>query len=207
MNRKMTLLLLAAVTAILPAVAVADVMVTGTITLESYHHHTAFELQPGPNYGAANSTNSIGWIAGTGETMGTIDLQGSLYVQTEMINVLDLNFTVSNPAAPASFMGLYLNVSSSTFNSGTIMVISDYQVSFAGMEATPVTSYSAGDPSIGMSVASPHDSIVAVDLSQNPHLVITSFVPTQTLYISFILPPGYYAGSSAILTGQFVALA
>ncbi len=207
MNRKMTLLLLAAVTAILPAVAVADVLVTGTITLESYHHHTAFELQPGPNYWAANSTNSIGWTMASGNTMGTIDLQGSYYVQTEMINVLDLNFTVSNPAAPASFMALYLNISSSSFNPGTIMVISDYQVSFAGMEATPVTSYSAGDPSIALSVGSPHDNIVAVDLSQNPHLVITSFVPAQTLYISFILPPGYYAGDSAILTGQFVALA
>jgi hypothetical protein len=207
MNRKMTLLLLAAVTAILPAVAVADVLVTGTITLESYQHHTAFELQPGPNYGAANSTNSIGWIASTGNTMGTIDLQGSYYVQTEMVNVLDLNFTISNPAAPASFMGLYLNVSSSTFNSGTIMVISDYQLNFAALESTPVTSYSAGDPSIGLSVASPHTNAVAVDLSQNPHLLITSFVPAQTLYISFILPPGYYAGSSAMLTGQFVALA
>lgn len=210
MNRKMTLLLLAAVTAILPAVAVADVLVTGTITLESYHHHTAFELQPGPNYAAANSTNSIGWTSDALSAqglMGMVDLEGSLYVQTEMVNVLDLNFTVSNPAAPASFMGLYLNVSSSTFIPGTIMVISDYQVTFAGMEATPVTPYSAGDPSIGLSVAAPHTNIVAVDLSQNPHLLITSFAPAQTLYISFILPPGIYAGSSAMLTGQFVALA
>ncbi len=210
MNRKMTLLLLATVTAILPAVAVADVLVTGTLTLESYHHHTAFEFQPGPNYGAANSTNSIGWIAQPESTqgiMGTVDLEGSLYVQTEMINVLDLNFTLSNPAAPASFMGLYLNVSSSTFIPGTIMVISDYQVTFAGMEATPVTSYSVGDPAIALSVGSPHTNIVAVDLSQNPHLLITSFAPGQTLYISFILPPGYYAGSSAILTGQFEAFA
>lgn len=206
MNRKMTLLLLAAVTAILPSVAVADVIVTGSITLESFHHHTAFELQPGPNYYAANSTNSIGWTPASGNTMGAIDLQGSVYVQTEMINVLDLNFTISNPAAPANFMGLYLNVSSSSFNPGTEMIISDYQVSFSGIESTPVTSYSAGDPPIALSVASPHDNVVAIDLSQNPHVVITSFAPGQTLYISFILPPGLYAGSSAILTGQFVAL-
>ena len=207
MNRKMTLLLMAAVITILPAVAVADVMISGQLTLESFHHHTAFELQPGPNYAAANSTNSIGWIAATGNTMGQIDLEGSLHVQTEMVNVLDLNFTVSNPAAPATFMGLYLNVSSSSFIPGTIMVISDYQVSFSTIESTPVTAYSPGDPSIALSVGSPHTNIVAVDLSQNPHLLITSFSPAQTLYISFILPPGMYAGSSAILTGQFVALA
>lgn len=206
MNKKLTLLLVAAVTAILPAVAVADVLVTGQLTLESYHHHTAFELQPGPNYGAANSTNSIGWMPLQGTTMGQLDLEGSYYVQTEMINVLDLNFTLSNPAAPASFMGLYLNVSSSTFSSGTVMVISDFAISFSVLESTPVTHYSAGDPSISLSVGSPHTNIVAVDLSENPHLLVTSFTPGQTLYVGFILPPGYYAGSSAILTGQFVAV-
>lgn len=207
MNKKVTLLLIAAVTAILPAVAVADVLVTGQITLESFHHHTAFEFQPGPNYLAANSTDSLGWIPAQGQTMGQIDLEGSYYVQTEMINVLDLNFTVSNPAAPASFMGLYLNVSSSTFMPGTIMVISDYQITFSSLESTPVTHYSPGDPSISLTVGSPHTNIVALDLSENPHLLITSFAPAQTLYISFMLPPGYYAGSSAMLTGQFVATA
>lgn len=207
MNKKMTLLLIAAVTAILPAVAVADVLITGQVTLESFQHHTAFEFQPGPNYVAANSTNSIGWMAAQGATMGQIDLEGSYYVQTEMVNVLDLNFTVSNPAAPASFMGLYLNVSSSSFPVGTVMLISDYQVSFATLQSTPVTHYSAGDPSIAFNAAAPYTTALAVDLSENPHLLVTGFTPTQTLYISFLLPPGYYAGSSAILTGQFVALA
>lgn len=206
MNRKMTLLLIATVTAILPAVAVADVLVTGQFTLESYHHHTAFELQPGPNYWAANTTNSIGWTAQQGNTMGTIDLQGSELVQTEMINVLDLNFTVSNPAAPASFMGLYLNVSSSTFPVGTVMVISTSALSFALLETTSVTHYATGDPSIAINAGS-LSTVIAVDLSENPHMLVTSFVPTQTLYISYILPPGTYAGSSAMLTGQFVALA
>lgn len=202
MNRKLTLLLIAAVTTILPAVAVADVMITGQISLESMHHHTAFEFQPGPNYGAANHTNSIGWMSSDGNTMGMLDLQGSLYVSTEMVNVIDLNITVSNAAAPASFMGLYLNISSSTFPAGTIMVISTSMIGFATLTGTAVTHY-AGTP-IPVDATS-LSTVVAVDLSENPHMVITGFSPTQTFYLGFILPPGYYAGDGAMLTGQFVA--
>lgn len=206
MNKKIALIMIAAVAVLLPAVAVADVMVSGQIALESFHHHNAFRFQPGPNYQAANSTNSIGWISSTDGTMGTIDLEGSYYVQTEMINVIDLNFALSNPAAPATFMGLYLNISSSDFPSGTIMAISTSQISFNILESTAVTQYTAGNSPISVNAASP-STVVAVDLSQNPHLLITGFVPTQTLYISFVLPPGMYAGDSAMLTGQFVALA
>lgn len=206
MNKKIVLLMIAAVTAILPAVAVADVLVTGQLTLESFQHHTAFRFQAGPNYYAANSTNSLGWIAANDGTMGTIDLEGSYYVQTEMINVLDLNLSVSNAAAPATFMGLYLNVSSSGFPAGTVMVLSTSQISFSTLQSTAVTSYTAGDPSISVNAAS-LSTVVSVDLSQNPHLLITGFAPAQTIYISFLLSPGLYAGSSAMLTGQFVALA
>ena len=206
MNKKIALIMVAAVAVILPAVAVADVLVTGQVVLESFHHHSAFKFQPGPNYYAANSTNSLGWIAANDGTMGTIDLEGSYYVQTEMINVLDLNLSASNAAAPATFMGLYLNVSSSDFPSGTIMAISTSQISFSTLESTAVTSYTTGDSPISFNAASA-SSVVAVDLSQNPHVLITGFVPTQTLYISFLLTPGLYAGSSAMLTGQFVALA
>ena len=206
MNRKFALLMIAAVTVILPAVAVADVMVMGQVSLESMHQHTAFKILQGPNYAAANSTNSIGWIPASNDLMGTIDLEGSYYVQTEMINVLELNIAQSNPSAPASFMGIYLNVSSSTLPAGTIMAISTSQISFNTLETTPVTSYSTGDPAIAVNAAST-STVVAVDLSHNPHLLITGFSATQNLYISFLLPPGMYADQGALLTGQFVAFA
>jgi hypothetical protein len=202
MNRKLTLLLIAAVTTILPAVAVADVMITGQISLESMHHHTAFEFQPGPNYPAANSTDSIGWMPTDGNTMGMLDLQGSLLVTTQMVNVIDLNITVSNAAAPASFMGLYLNVSSSTFPVGTVMVISTSMIGFSALTGTAVTHYVGTPISVD---ASSLATVVAVDLSENPHMVLTGFSPTETFYFGFILPPGYYAGAGALLTGQFVA--
>lgn len=204
MNRKLTLLMIAAVATILPAVAVADVMVTGQITLESFHQHTAFEFQPGPNYAAANATNSIGWITQTGSYMGMLDLEGSLNVQTEMVNVIDLNITVSNAAAPSSVSELFLNVSSSSFPAGTIMVISTSEIGFSTLVGTSVTTYTGTPiPVNGGSLS----TVVAVDLSQNPHLVINNFHTAQTFYLGFILPPGMYAGSSALLTGQFVKLA
>lgn len=206
MNRKFALLMIAAVTVILPAVAVADVMVTGQVSLESMTQHTAFRILTGPNYAAANSTNSIGWIPASNDLMGTIDLEGSYHVQTEMINVLELNIAQSNPSAPATTMGLYLNVSSSTLPAGTVMAISTSQISFNTLTTTPVTSYSAGDPAIVVNAGS-LSTVVSVDLSQNPHLLISGFSPTQNLYLSFLLPPGMYAGSGALITGQFVAFA
>lgn len=84
------------------------------------------------------------------------------------------------------------------------MVISTSQINFATLEGTAVTTYS-GTP-IPVNGAS-SSTVVAVDLSQNPHLVITNFHTTQTFYLGYILPPNYYAGSSAVLTGQFVKLA
>ncbi len=206
MNRKIALLMIAAITVILPAVAVADVMVTGQVSLESMHQHTAFKILEGPNYAAANSTNSIGWISAQNSTMGTIDLEGSYYVQTEMINVLTLNIAQSNPAAPATFMGLYLNVSSSSLPAGTIMAISTSLISFHTLTTTPVTNYSPGNPAIAVNAGS-LSTVVTVDLSQNPHLLVTGFTPTQNLYLSFLLPPGMYAGTGALITGQFVAFA
>ena len=204
MNRKMTLLLIAAVATILPAVAVADVMITGEISLEGNHHHTAFEFQPGPNYYAANMSNSIGWMPAQGDTMGTLDLQGSIFVYTYMINVIDLNTTVSNPAAPAQSKVLYLNVSSSTLPAGTIMTISTSEITFAQLWGTPVTTYTGTPIPVDTSSTS---TVVAVDLSQNPPLAIPPIGPSDTFYLGFILPPGTYQGTGATLTGQFVALA
>lgn len=203
MNRKMTLLLIAAVAALLPAVAVADVMITGEITLESFHQHTAFEFEKGSNYGVANATDSIGWTPLDGNYMGQIDLQGNQYTTTKMINVIDLNITVSNAAAPASFSGLYLNVSGSTLPVGTIMVIANASLTFAVLTGTPVTHYAAGDPAIVL----PQNSAIAVDLSENPLILLSPLVKQQVFHIGFIIPPGTYAGHTATLTGQFVKLA
>ena len=207
MNRKITLLMVALVAAVIPAVAVADVMITGHISLESnLYHHPAFEFTAGPNYNAANASDSIGWTSQQGELMGLLDLQGNTCMTYISLNVLNLTFSMSNPSVPASFMGLYLNVSSSSFPAGTGMVISTYQINLTNLQALSLTHYSAGDAPISID-ASSLTTAVAVDLSENPHMLITGFQPLQTLYISYVLPPNHYAGSTALMTGQFVAYA
>lgn len=180
MNKKMTMLLIAAVVTILPAVAVADVLITGTATLEGTAHGGIFEIQAGSNYLNANAQGSIVWTGDSnGPTMGTIDLQGIMNQTTMMINVLDLNISASAPVTGT----LNISVSSSTLPVGAMMYISDS--AFTGFFT------SAG-------------TIQTVNLATGGYAVFT-VGPSSTLYFAFLLPAGAYAETSAVLTGVYEA--
>lgn len=207
MNRKLTILMITAIAAILPAVAVADVMISGSFTIESGTNNVAWYIQPGENFNKAYNLGAVNWIPSTGPTsMGELDLQGMQYENTLMINVLDLNLSLSPTSIPGTF-SLYLNVSDSSFPAGTIMAISTAPITFAQLTAASVTHYSGGSPIVVNAGSS--STLILVDLSENPHLVINNFPspfnPATNYYIlSFELPAGIYGGSGATLTGQFV---
>lgn len=210
MNRKITVLMIAVIASILPAVAIADVMITGNFTIESGSNNVAWYIQPGPNYARAYDVGAISWTPSEGpSSMGQLDLQGMQYEDTWMINVLDLNFSLSPTAIPGTF-SLYLNFSDSTFPVGTIMAISTQPITFAQLMAASVTHYTAGDPSIVVNAGS-LSTLVLVDLSENPHLVMNNFPspfdPAVHYYtLSFVLPANYYGAAGATLTGQFVTV-
>ncbi len=202
MNRKLTILLIAAVATILPAVAVADVLVTGNLTIQSGTNTNLFYFQQGPNYLKAHAAGAITWIEPVSSTnQGTIDLEGIGNQSTYMVNVLDMNFSLSPTAIPPPFV-LYLNFSNSNFPAGTVMVVSTSQLTITQLQSTPVTQYSGTSIVVNGGLSS---TVVAVDLSQNPSLVVTNFGHSTTLYFGFELPPGLYTGASADLTGTFVA--
>ncbi len=200
--------MIAAIAAILPAVAIADVMISGAFTLQSGTNNVAWYIQHGPNYAQANDLGSISWVPSEGpSSMGQLDLQGMQYGDTWMINVLDLNFSLSPTAIPGTF-SMYINVSGSTFPAGTLMAISTQPITFSDLMGATVTSYSSGDAPIVVNAGS-STTLIVVDLSQNPHLVINNFPspfdPHTTWFtLSFFLPAGTYSEASATLTGQFV---
>ncbi len=133
MNRKIMILMVAVVATVLPAVAVADVMITGNVAGVGTHAKDQFWVQPGSNYAAANATAGFGWHAKStseSEILGNITLG---YMSNETIyeiNVLDINFT----AGTGNFV-ITINVPSSdnnVFPSGTTIYFSETPFSFSG---------------------------------------------------------------------------
>ncbi len=189
MNRRVTLLLIAAVTAILPAVAVADVMITGNVLINGTQNAPVFVIQPGPNYPAANSIGAIVWnptnvvseqVVGQVTPMATFDLEGIANQTTALANVLDLNVTINEGVVGT----LYVNFTGDfpagglVWITSTLMTVQDV-MSQVGGQSINSASFSYSGPFPG---------------------------GTTTYYISFYLPASTaYAVSTGTITGTFIA--
>ena len=96
MNKKVMWLMVGLVAAVLPAVAVADVMLTAYINGSETQVNDAFFVQQGSNYANANALTGFTWtphVNSESEILGAITLG---YMSNETIyevNVLDVNFT------------------------------------------------------------------------------------------------------------------
>ena len=98
MNRKIMILMVAVVATALPAVAVADVMITGSVQGLGHTTTDAFTVQPGSNYAAAHDTTGFTWTSSAvneSEDLGNISLGVMTNETIYMVNVLDINFTSS----------------------------------------------------------------------------------------------------------------
>jgi len=96
MNRKIMILMVAVVATVLPAVAVADVMITGSVQGLGHSTTDAFIVQPGSNYVAAHDTTGFTWTSSSvneSEDLGNISLGVMSNETIYMVNVLDINFT------------------------------------------------------------------------------------------------------------------
>jgi len=131
MNRKIMILMVAVVATVLPAVAVADVMITANVNGVGVHAKDQFWVQPGSNYASANATANFGWHAkkvSESEILGNITLGVMSNETIYEINVLDINFT----AGTGNFV-IYVTVPSgshSDFPAGTMMYFSESPFAF-----------------------------------------------------------------------------
>lgn len=150
MNKRTMILLVAMVATILPAVAVAEVMVQGNISVESTVGSPAFYAQPGSNYAAAQglmpSDTSI-WASiadSPSEIIGTLTLPTMTNETVWGVNIIDVNFTSSIVSG-----NFFINISVSTaFSSGSYLYISESPMTLSSLSgATPLT----GTTTIGSS--------------------------------------------------------
>ena len=201
MNRKTIILLVAMVATILPAVAVADVMVQGNVQVEATGGSAAFMVTQGSNYAAAQDLMTKGsiWTStqkSATEQMGTMALPTMTNETLYGVNILQVNF-LADEISSADF---YINISVSTaFVSGTYLYISGSPMSLSALSSPTVLT--AGSP---VSVAAGAHTVYSVSLSTTTSTTLFSLEYTAVsssagshVYIGFeTTPPG-----SASLSG------
>lgn len=176
MNRKVTILLIAAIAAILPAVAIADVMITGQVGIEGTTNSTVFHLQAGPNYQDADGY--LGWHSySSGIHMGDMHLNPTANQTVLAINVMMITF--DSGIMPGTFWLNLTGYSTDMFPSGAYMYVSDNLQYFTDFSSP--NSYSS--PGSGIIALNLHIAN-GVTVSTGPIDVTSSTV----LYIGFYLP-------------------
>ena len=176
MNRKIMILMVAVVATVLPAVAVADVMISGSISVLGSQAPEMVYLSAGPNYGTAHNNNLFTFTNGTGSptaTIGSIELEGMADANVSLLNVLYLNYSV-----PTSGM-LWVNVSETGFPS----------LAYVELSQNKQTSLSPSAPGVyALNDIPAHNGPISVSQGYG------------TYYVGFFLPPypGYNSASMEI---------
>jgi hypothetical protein len=190
MKNKYKLFIIISIAAILPSVAVADVMVTGSALVSGTTAVPPVHFETGMNYATAHDLGLLTWTPSTGGLMGTLDLEGSENSSIAMANVLDLNTS----AESINGATVYLNLTSTSFPAGTLYITN------SPMTTSEVQSGSFTDKqlvgSLSLSTSGSIHFTVENPLDLPNHMV---------LYIGFYLPPGDYTGHAFTLYVQYTA--
>ncbi len=194
MNRKVTILLVAAIAAILPAVAVADVLITGQLDLNGTQNTAVWKLLPGPN--KEDADGYVGWAPdSTGPGMGDLHLNAITNQQLLAINVMKIVFDVGSASGYFT-----LNLTGATtqgyFPDGSYLYLNLSETQYSDFQSP-------------YSYSSPYPDIIALPLHLNSGQTVTSgpiAVDSSTvIYIGFYVPG---AGPTALnaevmATGMF----
>lgn len=187
MNRKITLLLVSFVALVLPTVAVADMMVSGTADFTGSSHDPIFTVTTGSNY--AQADGYVVWKAYTGSSyMGDLRLNNAPNEIITAINVMQINFEPG--LASGTF---YLNLtgkSPNLFIAGSLLYLSTSPLSFANF-SSPYSPSSPAPGIIHMSLAVPNGNTI----SSGP---ITVGGGINTIYIGVYLTAGQVNASPSV---------
>ena len=175
MNKKIMWLMVGLVAAVLPAVAVADVMLTAYVNGNETLVGDAFYVEPGSNYANAHALTGINWktqVTSESEFLGNITLG---YMSNETItevNVLEVNFT---------------GLSSSSYFNITVTIPNP-----SGGADFPTDSYIYISDTPQSITSLPTSVSLSTSGSTVMHFMVTD---TSTIYIGFTVGSGAGGGS------------
>lgn len=187
MNGKWFLLVVLAVAFMIPAVAVADVLISGEVTVQGSQSGDAFIINQGPNYKVANSSGLFGWIP---EKQSPQEILGNGWIGTmpnetiTEVNVLEINFT-SGIAKNSNFE---INVTGGHFANNTFMIVSNGPLSIL-----PDGNLLGSNIMLEFSLFSGNSVVTG----NAPGITEGGFTvnPGSHLYIGFVIPPQSGIGS------------
>ncbi len=187
MNRKLILVMVAVVATVLPAVAVADVLVVGYSGGTGVSTPSLFYIQPGSNYMAAQELTGFTYVsnkASTTEYVGNISDLGIMNNETIYeVNVLDINFT---KAVTSGTFNISIDVST-VFPAGSAI--------FFNETAWTLTSLQNTQSSLPLADAyeSTSDTYGYLPLSSpgtTTTLTFNDVSSTTTIYVAFVVGSG-----------------
>jgi hypothetical protein len=190
MNRKIMILMVAVVATVLPAVAVADVMITGSVQGLGHSHVDAFTVQPGSNYMSAHDLTGFTWTSSAvneSEDLGNISLGVMSNETIYEINVLDINFTGSG----------YFNITVYVPYSNGVLFPTDTEIYFSTSPFTMTTS--------GISPTTNAVSLYGASGSSGTLVNFGHVTSSTTIYIGFVVGAGTPANGSFNLAMSFNA--
>lgn len=192
MNRKLTFLIVAVVATILPAIAVADVMVTGTVGFTGTANNMPFYFTEGSNFETADGSISWNSYSHAGGSMGDLEFGVVSNQTTFIVDVMEIAFAQGTPAGTFTLGSIV----SSPFPSGSVMYLSLSPMSFSDF------SYS-GAPGAVPSAISPSIHSFPLDTPQVYSMPVNA---DSIIYIGFFTPSynGVVSGELALF-GSYVA--
>ncbi|MHB8359523.1 MAG: hypothetical protein ACYDCP_08505 [Thermoplasmataceae archaeon] len=194
-NGRMKILIVLAIAVIIPSVAVADVMITGTVNVQGSQTSDVFVFTPGSNAPQAGGFISMSPTS-SAPYMADIDLENNVSMSVFTINVLQVNFK----SAPGTFT---LNVSISTpFPGDSIMYYSTSPMALSDFSGTTPSSITSTAP-IPTAASGIYELNIHSKASQTGVPLTISSTLTH-VYIGFYVSGGGNSGEF-VLTGSFVS--
>lgn len=171
-----------AVAMILPGIAVADVMISGTLGINGTQNSPAFYFTKGPNFNAVAYAGYLFFAPQTTGKMAEIDFQGIANQSIFALNALEVAFS---SGVSGTF---YLNFTGGqyAFPPGSTIYLSTSQLGYSDFG------------SVGSPTVTPTITTSPTLQEVNFHLALGSTVSTSwtvtgstIIYISYYLPAGY----------------
>jgi len=148
MNRKMVILLVAMVATILPAVAVADVMISGSASITVNSTSDLFQVGPGPNYGPAQNMGLFNWTSipvSESEDLGALDVNFTSNQTVNEINVLEISQFKIDTSSANNYFNITIDQISSLAPGSTFDVFaSESPLVFSGPDYQTGTDVQSG---------------------------------------------------------------
>ena len=193
MNPRMKLIIAIAVALVLPTVAIADVMVTGSVNVQGSNISGVWSFTYGPN---APQAAGFASISPTSTNMADVDIENTLNMSVFVIDAFQINFESTGT--------FYMNVTvSSSFGGDAQLYYSTSPMTLSDFTGESPSSIATTAPS-PVSGSGVHEFSLTTTTLQSATFTISS--TSDHIYLGFYLNSGTSGGEVLSFTGTLISV-